>query len=447
MPRKHTKKSTAKRSWHFYVGSFCAIGAIVMLFNNLAASLLYAVVAFILLRKNKANAPRKDNNITATGQEQTNTSAALTDSHVVNSTPPTPVPNVPKQEPVNDIANLITRSITQKTKPIAHTLPIYNFDFIQECKKCFIAFDVETTGIDPSIDRIVEISAVRFENFKAVDTFSTLINPQMHIPAAASKVNHIYDEDVADAPREQAAIDKFCDFIGKEVLDGNITLVAHNAMFDIKFLLHALSFCGIDADISFQDTLSMCRDAGLGLENNKLGTIAQHFGIEQRDAHRAEDDARVCGEIFIQLIAKRESILNAKLSELNDEEIYLCKWLKEVFNEADLDTQFLCFHTGTYFVCRCVYDVLKFKTRTRIPYVLVRRDTPIPEELETAATSKAEGDKYVRVLYKKVHELESLKPYFIDAYKSAFEMAEQYIYASERNMREAAKNASSQISI
>lgn len=348
----------------------------------------------------------------------------------------------------NESGNAIVRAMRPSTvHPVAHTLPLFNADFIRECKRCFISFDVETTGFSPVSDKIIEISAVRFENLKAVDSFSTLVNPGMHIPKAASNVNHIYDDDVADAPDELSAISAFCNFIGQDTLDGDVTLVAHNAMFDIKFLLHALAYCEIEADIRFQDTLQMCRDAVLNVENNKLGTVATHFGIKQESAHRAEDDARVCGEIFMHLLSDKEKEINDKLSILTDEEIRLCRWLKCIFEEADLNTQFLVFHSGTYLYCRCVYDVLKFKSKARIPYVLIKREVPIPDGMETAPTSKSEGEKFIRVLYHDVSELEPLKPHFIKTYQETFEMAEKYIYASDQNIKDAARDVNNQISI
>ncbi len=348
----------------------------------------------------------------------------------------------------NESVNSIVRSMRPSAvRPVAHTLPLFNADFIRKCKGCFISFDVETTGFSPNSDRIIEISAVRFKDFKVVDSFSTLINPGMHIPQAASKVNHIYDDDVINAPDERSAISAFCSFIGQDTLNGNVTLVAHNAMFDIKFLLHALSYCEIDADISFQDTLQMCRDAALNLENNKLGTVASHFGIKQESAHRAEDDARVCGEIFIHLLLDKEAELNAKLSVLTDDELRLCKRLKHIFDKANLNTQFLVFHFGTYLCCRCVYDALKFKSRAKIPYVLIKKDASIPEGMNVAPASKSEGEKFIRILYHDVSELAPLEPYFIKAYRETCEMAEKYIFASDRNLKDAAHNASIQISV
>lgn len=165
----------------------------------------------------------------------------------------------------------------------------------------FIAFDVETTGLDGRKDRIVELSALKFEDGKVVDSFSTLINPGRPIPAEVSKINHIRDKDVQYAPSEKKAMDKFSFWLG-EAKEGEIALVAHNASFDISFLESAFVRSGVDATIKYKDTLSMARRKLPDLENHKLGTVAEHFGIEMKNAHRAESDAEVCGKIFIELL-------------------------------------------------------------------------------------------------------------------------------------------------
>ena len=64
----------------------------------------------------------------------------------------------------------------------------------------FIAFDLETTGTVPGVDRIVEIGAVKFSNGQPVETFSTLINPGIPIPEGASRVNGIFDDMVQGQP-------------------------------------------------------------------------------------------------------------------------------------------------------------------------------------------------------------------------------------------------------
>lgn len=172
----------------------------------------------------------------------------------------------------------------------------------QSLKECFIAFDVETTGLHSVRDRIIEISAVVFRDFKPCEAFSTLINPCRPIPEESSGIHHIRDSDVVDAPKETEAMQKFSQFVGNKALNGEIIFVAHNASFDAKFLERALKRAKIEATPKYMDTLAMCKHANLDLKDNKLGTVAKHFGIRLISAHRAEDDARACGEVFVRLL-------------------------------------------------------------------------------------------------------------------------------------------------
>lgn len=180
--------------------------------------------------------------------------------------------------------------------------PAIDANQLQRLRECFIAFDVETTGLHSTRDRIIEISAVIFRDFRPCETFSTLVNPGKPIPAESSEVHHIYDSDVVNAPQEAEAMQKFCQFVGDLALKGETIFVSHNASFDAKFLERALKRAKIEATPKYMDTLAMCKNAELNLKNNKLGTVAKHFGIRLRSAHRAEDDARACGEIFVRLL-------------------------------------------------------------------------------------------------------------------------------------------------
>lgn len=98
----------------------------------------------------------------------------------------------------------------------------------------YVVFDLETTGLSPNTDEIIEISAVKAEGGKVKETFSTLVNPGRPIPREASMVNGITDDMVAGAPKLPEAIKEFSEFIGKQVL------VGHNIRsFDLKFLSKA----------------------------------------------------------------------------------------------------------------------------------------------------------------------------------------------------------------
>jgi len=137
----------------------------------------------------------------------------------------------------------------------------------------FVAFDLETTGIKPQENSIVEIGAVLFDGAEAVKTFGTLIDPGMPIPPDASAVNGITDEMVRGKPRVVDVLGDFSDFCG------TLPLVAHNAPFDFKFLLEDVKLHRAVAPKGVVlDTLPLARKVFPGLFNYKLGTLVRHFG-------------------------------------------------------------------------------------------------------------------------------------------------------------------------
>ncbi|MBC7370906.1 MAG: 3'-5' exonuclease [Bdellovibrionaceae bacterium] len=166
----------------------------------------------------------------------------------------------------------------------------------------FIAFDLETTGTVPGVDRIVEIGAVRFIDGVPEAIFATLIDPLRPIAPGASAVNGISDDMVRGKPLIESVLPSFAEFCGDDIL------VAHNAPFDAQFLTadikrhEAVAPTGI-----IIDTLPIARKVFPGLPNYKLGTLVQYLKIPTTGFHRAEEDATYCGHLFYQMI-KRISV-------------------------------------------------------------------------------------------------------------------------------------------
>ena len=98
----------------------------------------------------------------------------------------------------------------------------------------FVVFDLETTGLSPRGSRIVEIGAQRVEALECRDTFETLVNPGVPVPAAITALTGIGQETSTERPRQDLAVRRFLAFSGEAVL------VAHNARFDMAFLDHAV---------------------------------------------------------------------------------------------------------------------------------------------------------------------------------------------------------------
>lgn len=158
----------------------------------------------------------------------------------------------------------------------------------------FIVIDTETTGLDYMNDHLLEIGAVHVKDGEIIDTFSTLINLCIDIPEKITEINGIDDLMVEDAPFIEDVIPKFIDFIG------NYTLVAHNANFDMKFLIYNIEIIDLKINNPVADTLSLSRKVLPNLKNHKLGTLAKHFNIKIENQHRALDDALATAQVYIK---------------------------------------------------------------------------------------------------------------------------------------------------
>lgn len=149
----------------------------------------------------------------------------------------------------------------------------------------YVVFDLETTGIHPVSDAIIEISAIKVKNGAALE-FSTLVHPGRKIPPAATAVNGITDAMVEDAPELYEAMAAFGKFIEGEIL------VGHNIhSFDMKFIYQAageLNLPGFEND--YLDTLYMARSYLPQLAHHRLTDIAAYFQIDTHGAHRALND-------------------------------------------------------------------------------------------------------------------------------------------------------------
>lgn len=164
---------------------------------------------------------------------------------------------------------------------------------IIEFPEDFIVFDIETTGLDPRYDEIIEIGAIKIENNKIVDTFSTLIKPTHEISPFISGLTGITNDMVQNAPGIEDVLPKFMAFIK------GFTLMGHNVNFDINFIYDNLVKLGLaPLENSFIDTLRIAKRILSDLEHHRLKDLAQYYKIDDKGSHRALKDVEITLEVY-----------------------------------------------------------------------------------------------------------------------------------------------------
>ncbi|WP_442952119.1 PolC-type DNA polymerase III [Peptacetobacter sp.] len=175
----------------------------------------------------------------------------------------------------------------------------------------FVVFDLETTGFSNINDKITEIGAVKIKDFKIVDRFSELINPQKDISYKIQELTGITNEMVKDKPTIEEILPKFMEFVGEDVL------VAHNADFDTGFIMQKCIEQGIEYKNKKIDTLMLARIMLPNLKRYKLDKVAKEVGVQLLNHHRAVDDAEATANIFIKFLERLRKQGVEKLSDVN----------------------------------------------------------------------------------------------------------------------------------
>ncbi len=171
---------------------------------------------------------------------------------------------------------------------------------VNEYPDDYVIFDIETSGLNPSKDKIIEIGAVKYINNRKVDEFNYLINPNVKLEKIITEVTGLTDHDLIDKPNIKEILPKFLDFIG------DYPVIGHNVSFDIDFVnynLRTLHYPELNNKVI--DTLFLSRITIYDIKNHRLKTLKEYLKLDY-SSHRSMCDCYTCNEVYQYCKHKRK---------------------------------------------------------------------------------------------------------------------------------------------
>ena len=165
----------------------------------------------------------------------------------------------------------------------------------------YVALDLETTGLSPRDDRIIEIGAVRYIGGRRTEDFSCFVNPQIPIPARITEITGIDDAMVKDAPVIEDVLGKLLDFIGE------LPVLGHNIAFDYGFICQKALIMKIKYNAKGIDTHRISRSVLPQLESRSLENLCGYYHIVEEPRHRALSDAAAAARLYNCLYEEAEA--------------------------------------------------------------------------------------------------------------------------------------------
>ena len=184
----------------------------------------------------------------------------------------------------------------------------------------FVVLDVEAIGGRSVPARVIEIGAYRVSSGEIRDEFQTLVNPELPLPRFVSMLTGITDEMVASAPSFGKIAESWLDFAG------DCVLVAHNSDFDITLLNEEIArvYPGCKMSNAEVCTVKLSRRLAPFLDNHNLDALAEHYGFEIPQRHRAAPDALATARVLLRLLDELEingvqTLANARVFRRSDD--------------------------------------------------------------------------------------------------------------------------------
>ena len=158
--------------------------------------------------------------------------------------------------------------------------------------KSYVCFDLETTGLDPLYNEIIEIGALKVRDGKVAERFMEFIHPQEEISQMITNLTGITNEMVANARPANAVISDFLEFCEDDVLIG------HNVSFDYSFMKSGASNLGLTFEKFGIDTFKIAQRTLKSLPSKSLSSLCEYYQIENKAAHRAYYDALATAKLY-----------------------------------------------------------------------------------------------------------------------------------------------------
>lgn len=208
----------------------------------------------------------------------------------------------------------------------------------------YVALDLETTGLNPNSDRILEIGAVKFINGEAVEEYDTFVDCRMKIPEMITRLTGIDNSMVEGAMKMETAVEKLVAFCE------GMPILGHNILFDYSFIKRQAVNQGLEFQKLGIDTLKIAKNCLNELPSRRLDALCSHYGICQENHHRALDDAwsavklydklaEEFAEAFPRSFIPQEMIFQVKKQSpiTNSQKVYLNDLVK--YHRIDLDVR------------------------------------------------------------------------------------------------------------
>jgi DNA polymerase III epsilon subunit family exonuclease len=168
---------------------------------------------------------------------------------------------------------------------------------IKKLPSNYVVIDIETTGLHPRKNKIIELSALKVRNDMIVDQFTTLCHPGTKISQTITKLTGITNDMLKGAPKINEVIQSYLDFIGDDIVIG------HNAHFDINFIYaNCIKLLEKPFSNDFVDTLKISRDACKDLRHHRVSDMVKYFNIIiNGELHRSLNDCHATYQIYLKL--------------------------------------------------------------------------------------------------------------------------------------------------